>query len=71
MGYTKMLQRDAKYFTVVILKKISCQNSVLNVSFHPFCTQNQMNKLGSYLTLTSNYLNVSWSGNFSRYEQCL
>lgn len=45
MGYTKMLQRDAKYFTVVILKKISCQNSVLNVSFHPFCTQNQMNKL--------------------------
>lgn len=76
MGYTKMLQRlNAKrckiFYCCNIEKKRSCQNSVLNVSFHPFCTQNQMNNLGSYLTLTSNYLNVSWSGNFSHYEQCL
>lgn len=34
-------------------------------------TQNQMNKLKSYLILTSNDFDMSWSWNFSCYEQLL
>lgn len=79
MGYTKMLQRlnakRCKTFYCCNLQYEKKNHAKFHFKYFFLSllqqTQNQMNKLKSYLILTSNVFDMSWSWNFSRYKQLL